>query len=84
MNQFSEHVKFQFPDERSRIRHLLDSIVTTDEPLLAATSNLGLEDKDMIYDFEKDSAHFFMRGPVAKCKSLSNNANNDDLDHASK
>ena len=74
---------FQLPDERSTVRYLLDSIVTTDAPFLAAIDNLCLEDKDMIDNFEKASAHLLMYDPVAKRKSASGPSNRYNLDHVS-
>ena len=81
MTQCSEHVTFQLPDERSRVRHLLDSIITTDVLLLAAIANLDIGDKGVINDFKKSSDHLLMHGPATKRKSASGIANKDNLYH---
>ena len=81
--QCVEHAAFQFPDERSRVRNLLDSITTIDSPLLSVTANLDLEEKGMIDYFEKDASHLLIRDPVAKRKSASGNVNEDNLAHVS-
>ena len=78
--QRAEYVAFQFPEERSRIRFLFFSIVTTGTPLLVSIAKLGLEDKIMIDDFEKANAHPLARDSVAKIKSASDNTDKDDLD----
>ena len=72
---------FQFPDERSRVRHLLDSITTMDAPLLATIAKLGLENKGVIDDFEKASTHLMMHDSLVKRKSVSGTANRDNLSH---
>ena len=74
---------FQLPDERSRVRCLLNSIIITGEPLLAAIANLGLEDKGTIDDFEKAAVHLLMHDPVNKCKSASGPSNRGQLTHIS-
>ena len=83
MTQYSEHVTFQLPGERSRVRYLLDCVITTDASLLAAIDNLGLEAKGMIDDFENTAANLLMHGPVAKRKSVSGPSNIDQLTHVS-
>ena len=83
MTQHSEHMAFQLPGEISRVRCILDSIITTDVLLLSAIDNLGLEDKGMVDYFEKTSAHLLMCDPVAKCESAHRTANRDNFAHAS-
>ena len=46
----------------------MDSIIASDTLLLAAISNLGLEDKGMIDDFEKASSHLLVHDLVVKRK----------------
>ena len=77
MTQCLEHVTFQLPDERSIVRCLLNSIITTDAPLLSAIANLGLEGKGMIDDFENTAPHLMMCDLVTKHKSASGPSNKD-------
>ena len=79
--QCSENVTFQLLDERSRVRHLLDSTITTYKHLLAAIANLVLEDKFMIDDFENSATHLLMHDPVSKRRSASGPSNTDQLTH---
>ena len=83
MTQCSKHVKFQLPNERSRVRHLLDSIMTTDDLLLDTIANLGSEDKGTFDYFEQAAAHLLMCDPVAKRKSVSGPPNRDNITHVS-
>ena len=66
MSRHTEHVAFQFPDERSKVRHLICSITTADAPLLEDVDHLDLEDKDVIDDFEKNDTHLLVCGLVSK------------------
>ena len=72
---------FQLLDERSRVRHLLDSTITTYKHLLAAIANLVLEDKFMIDDFENSATHLLMHDPVSKRRSAAVPSNTDQLTH---
>lgn len=83
ISQCLEHVDFQLPDERSRVRRLLDSIMTTDTAILAAIANLGLEYRGMIDNLEKVAAHLLMHDPVAKLKSAYGNGNGYNVAHLS-
>ena len=61
----------------------MDSIITTNALLLDAIANLSLEDKGMIDDFEKSSAHLLMHELVAKRKSDFGTSNKDNVVHVS-
>ena len=82
ITQYSVHFSFQVHDERSRVMHLLDSIVITDTQFLAAINNLGLEDNIMMDDFKKAVNYSLIHHPFSNGKVYGNN-NGDVLDHVS-
>ena len=53
--------------------------MTMGAPLISTADSLGLEDKDRIDDFEKDTAHVLPRGLVKKCNIIPCNDNDDNL-----
>ena len=71
--------QFYLPDERSRVRCLLDMIITTDAQLLDAIVNVGLKEKGMMDNFEKADAVLLMHDSIEKLKSVSRPSNRDNL-----
>ena len=68
MKQCAEHVDFQLPNERTRVRCLLEAIVTQDASLQAGIAAVRSEDKGLIDDFKKVATYLAKFDPVAKRK----------------
>ena len=72
LQQAANHIQFQLPNENTRVKYLLEAIVTSDAPLQAA---MALVKNDTaatgkMNDFESAAAFLLPEDPVAKRKTL--------------
>jgi hypothetical protein len=72
MQQCSEHVAFQLPNEHTRVGYLLDAIQTSDAGLQAAIAMIATDDgpNGKRNDFEATAAYLLPYDPVAKKRNL--------------
>ena len=71
MQACAEHVKYQLPNEHSRIGFLLEAIQNSNPGLQAAMSSVQTDTGDggKQGDFEATAAHLLLYDPVAKKQS---------------
>lgn len=74
MQQCSEHVAFQLPNEHTRVGYLLDAIQTSDAGLQAAIAMIATDDgpNGKRNDFEATAAYLLPYDPVAKKRNINN------------
>ena len=65
----TSHVSHQVPNERTRVGHLLQSITSKDDKVLAAITAIEMDDTEMRKDFEDAVAFIAPTCPVAKKQS---------------
>jgi hypothetical protein len=72
MQQCSEHVAFQLPNEHTRVGYLLDAIQTSDAGLQAAIAMIATDDgpNGKRNDFEATAAYLLPYDPVAKKRNV--------------
>ena len=71
MELCAEHIPFQVPNERTRVKYVLDNIESNDAPLLAAMSNV-LTDEAKMTDFETAVSAILPHDPVVKRRDAVN------------
>jgi len=65
----AEHVRYQLPNERSRVTLLLKAIKTPDPGMQAAMSMIKQSELGMMEDFERAVSHLLPNDPVAMRKT---------------
>ena len=68
MQQYTEHVSYQLPNEHTRVGYLLEGIQCSDAGLQAAMASVRMDKgvDEMRNDFEKVATHLLPYDPVAK------------------
>ena len=82
MQQCSEHIPFQLPDEHTRVRYLMDAIQCNDAELQAALAAVRLDDSlptSMRNNFEAAATFLLPSDPVAKKRKSSGRGNGEDF-----
>ena len=82
MQASSAHVKFQLPNEYTRVGLLLTAIQTSDAALQAAMSAVRVDAHGMRGDFERAVAHLLPHDPVALKKASSSKRDNSNISGA--
>ena len=79
MVQCAEHVKYQLPNQHSRVGYLLTGIQNSDAGLQAAMASVNTDDgpKGKRNDFEAAAAHLLPYDPVAKRRATGKRASGD-------
>ncbi len=78
MQQCSEHVTYQLPDEYTRVRYLLDAIQSTDPELQASIAAIRLDTTGPTAkrnNFEAAATFLLPADPVAKRRKANNDGN---------
>jgi hypothetical protein len=72
MQQCSEHVAFELPNEHTRVGYLLDAIQTSDTGLQAAIAMIATDDgpNGKRNDFEATAAYLLPYDPVAMKRNI--------------
>ena len=79
MEQYSEHVAFQLPNEHTRVRYLIDAIQCNDPKLQASLAAIRKEDdtpSSMMNDFKNAVTFLLPSCPVAKKRKTTGSGDN--------